>query len=212
MARATPRARPMLRSRLICLTLLLSLGTASLWAADKPFPGVQQLMSPEEFEASGLDKLSDEELKALDQWLLLYTAGEAAVLRSDNTEVRKVAREAEIRSRIQGDFKGWSGETKFRLENGQVKMVKTRQIYTLEKVVAGLATVTPPRARPKRTPLKEKLPRRAAPDIVPGWTRRSRSTRSSRKFHDPPAFPGAPSRPAIHRRAHGRYERALPRW
>ena len=90
------------------------------WAADKPFPGIRQLMSPEEFTASGLDKLSDKELEALDDWLLLYTAGEAAILREDNKEVRKAAKETEILSRIQGDFSGWSGETVFRLENGQV--------------------------------------------------------------------------------------------
>jgi hypothetical protein len=77
-------------------------------------------MSPEEFSASGLDKLSDKELEALDDWLLLYTAGEAAILREDNTEVREAAKEAEILTRIEGDFRGWSGDTVFRLENGQV--------------------------------------------------------------------------------------------
>ena len=100
------------------LALLVTSGFA--WAADKQFPGIEQLMSPEEFAASGLDKLSAEELQALDDWLLVYTAGEAAILRTDNTEVREAAKETEITSRIQGDFKGWSGETVFRLENGQV--------------------------------------------------------------------------------------------
>jgi hypothetical protein len=101
-------------------TLVFSLVFPCAWAADKPFPGIQQLMSPEEFSASGLDKLNDQELKALDDWLLLYTAGEAAILREDNREVREAAKEAEIVSRIQGDFRGWTGETVFRLENGQV--------------------------------------------------------------------------------------------
>jgi hypothetical protein len=108
------------KSNLFGITLVLFIVFPCAWAADKPFPGIQQLMSPEEFTASGLDKLSDEELEALDDWLLLYTAGEAAILREDNKEVRKAARETEILSRIQGDFSGWSGETVFRLENGQV--------------------------------------------------------------------------------------------
>lgn len=102
------------------LTLVFSLVFSSAWAADKPFPGIQQLMNPEEFSASGLDKLSGDELEALDAWLLRYTAGEAAILREDNTEVREAARETEIVSRIQGNFSGWTGETVFRLENGQV--------------------------------------------------------------------------------------------
>ena len=110
----------MAKRALFCLILLSSLGLAAAWAADKPFPGIQQLMSPEDFQASGLDKLSKDELQALDKWLLQYTAGEAALLREDNTEVRKAVKEAEFVTRITGDFKGWSGETIFRLENGQV--------------------------------------------------------------------------------------------
>lgn len=86
-------------------------------------PDVRELMSPEEFGAAGLGKLTPAELEALNRWLLRYTAGEAAVLRSSSNAVREEARKSEatvIRSRIAGPFEGWSGRTLFRLENGQV--------------------------------------------------------------------------------------------
>ena len=89
------------------------------WADDK-FPGIEKLMSPDEFSGSGLDKLSPEELKALDAWLLRYTAGEAVIIRETTPEVREAAKETEITTRITGNFTGWSGETVFRLENGQI--------------------------------------------------------------------------------------------
>lgn len=77
-------------------------------------------MNAAEFDAAGLDKLSPEELAALDAWLLRYTAGEAEMLQRSNEEVREAAEEVRIVSRLQPPFEGWDGNTLFRLENGQV--------------------------------------------------------------------------------------------
>lgn len=77
-------------------------------------------MSPTEFDSAGLDKLSAEELAALDAWLLRYTAGEAEMLQRSNEQVREAADEVRIISRLQPPFEGWDGDTVFRLENGQV--------------------------------------------------------------------------------------------
>ncbi len=96
------------------------LAPGSIAADDKAFPGVKRLMSDEDFEATGLDKLSTEEIEALDAWLLRYTAGDATVLQKSNKEVREATEDYEFVSRITGDFTGWSGKTVFRLENGQV--------------------------------------------------------------------------------------------
>jgi len=109
-------------SKVLLLTtlLLMAAATSLAGAADKPFPGIRNLMTAEEFKAAGLDQLSPEELRQLDTWLLHYTAGEAAILRQDNTEVREASQDFELVTRISGDFRGWSGETVFRLENGQI--------------------------------------------------------------------------------------------
>lgn len=84
------------------------------------FPGIQELMSDDEFNRSGLQKLSEGELKALDSWLIIYTAGDAQILQQSNETVREAEKTIEIESRIVGEFSGWSGDTVFRLENGQV--------------------------------------------------------------------------------------------
>ena len=47
------------------IVLLVLTFTAAASAAEGDFPGVEKLMSPEEFSAAGLDKLSSEERRAL---------------------------------------------------------------------------------------------------------------------------------------------------
>ena len=111
-------------------TYLLSLAIAFLAVLVHPvtraeqqrekFPGVKALMEAEQFEATGLNKLTAEELKALDEWLLLYTAGEAQQLVYTNEEVKEAEKKAEITARIKQPFDGWSGTTVFPMEDGQV--------------------------------------------------------------------------------------------
>ncbi len=88
-------------------------------------------MSSTEFKAAGLEKLSAEELTALNQWLRerAATVPSAAVSSSgfapqpdpsDQRGLRNApSADGDIVSRIPGVFKGWSGGTRFVLENGQ---------------------------------------------------------------------------------------------
>lgn len=87
---------------------------------DSSFPGFEELMTPEEYRASGLQKLTSQEREALSQWLIRYTAEDAPVLINRNEEVKQAAQEQEILSRIVSPFRGWSGNTVFKLENGQI--------------------------------------------------------------------------------------------
>jgi hypothetical protein len=95
---------------------------AAAVAAEAP-PDVRAIMTPDEFKAAGLDRLSPSELEALNRWLLRHTARQASELRQHSElvseEILKVEREG-IRTRIAGEFNGWDGDTIFRLENGQV--------------------------------------------------------------------------------------------
>ena len=104
----------------------------------KDFPGMKELMSEQEFRAAGLDKLSADELKALNNWLLKYTTDDVPELVEEVPELKEsVALKAavapapaaapqpepepeRIESRIPGEFKGWTGKTVFKLENGQI--------------------------------------------------------------------------------------------
>ncbi|MFM7783686.1 MAG: hypothetical protein ACKPE6_03410 [Gammaproteobacteria bacterium] len=96
-----------------CLTL------PALAAED---PDVRSLMTPEEFRAAGLGKLSPAEIEALNRWVVRYTAGEAPVMRAHSEVVREEIKRTDsavTRTRIVGEFRGWYGDTVFRLENGQ---------------------------------------------------------------------------------------------
>ena len=104
----------------------------------KDFPGMKELMSEQEFRAAGLDKLSADELKALNNWLLKYTTDDVPELVEEVPELKEsielkaavtpapvVAPQPEpeperVVSRIPGEFKGWTGKTVFKLENGQI--------------------------------------------------------------------------------------------
>ncbi len=108
----------------VLLFIMLSICTTALadTAQGDSFPGIKALMKKEEFKSSGLDKLTDQEIDQLNQWLIRYTAVEAPIVKT-NAEVEKVAEEEaqkEIHSAIDGAFYGWSGKTTFSLRNGQV--------------------------------------------------------------------------------------------
>ena len=87
----------------------------------KPNAFVPQLMNPETFKELGLDKLSPEAAKKLDEWLsnvvekaynrgISDRAGRAGATKGQDV----------IESRIAGAFEGWDGETVFKLINGQI--------------------------------------------------------------------------------------------
>jgi hypothetical protein len=108
------------------LALLLVLATTGLQAQD--FSSLEERMSAAEFRAAGLDKLSPEELAALNAWLRGRTAGRPAPAggalapapAQDRIGFHDTTEERMVVSRIVGQFTGWDGKTRFELENGQV--------------------------------------------------------------------------------------------
>lgn len=111
----------------VCLILMLSiaglfnLGLSSARAAEGESPAVERLMTPEDFSASGLDKLTDAERAHLSEWLVRYRQGATEGPAPPKTpEQRAEEREVEIAAKVVPAFKGWSGKTIFRLDNGQI--------------------------------------------------------------------------------------------
>jgi hypothetical protein len=109
-----------------CWTLAMLLGpfrTTPVIAqagADSSF-AVQVLMTPSQFDAAGLRKLSPAELRALNAWLVTYTTTVAHIAsRGSVTAAAPPTADATIETRIDGEFSGWEGETVFRLANGQI--------------------------------------------------------------------------------------------
>lgn len=98
----------------------------------KDFPGIEKLMTAEEFSRTGLDALSPEQVRALNEWLVRYTAGEAYVVQTTSEEVRAAVPAFRIEARIVPPFTGWTGQTLFRLDNGQVwqQRIKGRYMFS----------------------------------------------------------------------------------
>ena len=92
------------------------------------FPGVRKAMPAEDYEAAGLEKLSEEEREKLDEFIRSYllssnekVAEKAATEAVDEAVKRKEGGPPQvIQSRIVGPFTGYNGRTTFTLENGQV--------------------------------------------------------------------------------------------
>lgn len=122
--------------------LLAFLITSTAAFADTSFPGVTSIMSLQEFHTAGLDKLTPEQLKALDSAILRHFDG--AVKSAAKQEATKLASESyaleEERSLLQrfglpslslsqdwrskpvltGRVTRWVGGNSFQLENGQI--------------------------------------------------------------------------------------------
>lgn len=94
-------------------------------AAEEILTGsIQKMMSPEEFKAAGLNKLSSEELEKLNAWLQGYREATEKVTEK-KTEKRVAATQSyfhhePIVSRVDGSFAGLKGHTVITLEDGSV--------------------------------------------------------------------------------------------
>lgn len=95
------------------------------------FSSLEERMSAAEFKAAGLDKLSPEELEALNRWLrgqrslqpaYASAAPPASIAEIDRRGLSDGVKSGDfIESRILGEFRGWDGtKTTFELENGMV--------------------------------------------------------------------------------------------
>jgi len=145
------------------LTLILLLASSFSVLAQESFSSVEEQMTGKEFMQSGLGKLTDNELAALNKWLRDHsvatmenrsvtanrttsvpaatTTSKVAVSQSEpqvqSVDTRGFEGKNDDRSTIVsvliGEFKGWDGETVFKLQNGMIwkQSEKSRQITKL---------------------------------------------------------------------------------
>jgi hypothetical protein len=89
-------------------------------AQEKMSEDIQQIMTPGEFKAAGLSKLTPDELAKLNAWLQGYrqvteqAAEKKATARASRTKMDVLV------SRVDGTFNGLTGRTIIRLEDGTV--------------------------------------------------------------------------------------------
>jgi hypothetical protein len=84
---------------------------------------VRRVMTVAEFKDAGLDKLTPDEMKALNAWfgrylVRLYSSVASAPERPPASTA--VATPDVIETQTDGEFNGWDGETIFKLANGQI--------------------------------------------------------------------------------------------
>ena len=112
-------------------------GLEPLAGADKPFD-LRDAMTVDQFRQAGLDKLSAEQMAALNSWVntslhvvprisqapltapVIAPASATAGAFGATMLVPATPEPDKIETRILGSFKGWTGKTVFKLENGQV--------------------------------------------------------------------------------------------
>jgi hypothetical protein len=107
-------------NRFVCILLLpliVSFLTATTVRAEEEPGDIQKMMSPGEFKAAGLDKLSPEELERLNAWLKGYR--ETAVKTAEAKATKEGRRKINVLvSRVDGPFYGLKGNTIIKLEDG----------------------------------------------------------------------------------------------
>lgn len=106
--------------RPLILGLLVAAGGS---AFAQSAPTLEERMSQADFSAAGLDRLSPEQLRFLNEWLGSkgISASVAPIKKRDGTMdyyPDEGAREV-VESSIVGEFTGWHGRTVVKLENGQ---------------------------------------------------------------------------------------------
>src|SRR4029077_2048822 len=92
-------------------------------AREETSGSIQQIMTPEEFKAAGLNKLSPDELQKLDAWLQGYR--QVTEQTAEKKATAKASAESHAKldllvSRVDGAFNGLTGRTLIRLEDGTV--------------------------------------------------------------------------------------------
>jgi hypothetical protein len=116
-------SRSVLRYSILALCTIFTLAPLLRAAREETSGSIQQVMTPEEFKAAGLNKLSPEELQKLNAWLQGYrevaekTAEKKATARAAKVERTKMDL---LVSRVDGTFNGLTGRTVIRLEDGTV--------------------------------------------------------------------------------------------
>mgnify|MGYP001826685734 CR=1 FL=1 len=125
----------------------------SLLAANG-FSSLQEQMTGKEFDAAGLDKLSPQELTALNEWIRSHSLGSLAVAKTTSpvvTASEDIDRrglpsddgenEAPIESRLTGSFSGWDGQTVFKLENGMIWVQDNKDKFHIKEVQNPAVTI-----------------------------------------------------------------------
>lgn len=135
--------------------LFLSVTLSALAAGG--FSSLEEQMTGKEFSAAGLDKLSQQELELLNDWLRSHsvatldtpTASSGAVDSGEDQQESKSDDEDEdeerktVTSKLVGTFDGWDGQTVFELENGMIWTQASKAKFYTKEIKNPIAIIEP---------------------------------------------------------------------
>lgn len=107
--------------RLSCLTLLLVALVPAVPARAQQYDPLAKRMTEAEFRAAGLDRLTPQQMQALDDWLRTHDKPTTRVVDTSGKPVfyPNPNKRQLIEAHMVGEFSGWDGHTLLTLDNGQ---------------------------------------------------------------------------------------------
>lgn len=110
-----------IRFRTFALAALFVLPLTGLPVHAQEAEGLQQRMSAVDFKASGLDKLSPQELAHLEAWLVAHPVVKTRMVSSSGKPVfyPEGQKRSTVEAHLTGEFTGWHGQNLITLDNGQ---------------------------------------------------------------------------------------------
>jgi len=138
------------------IPVLLILSFSAMLVAAEGFSSLEEQMTGKEFSAAGLNKLTPQELEALNNWIRARSLATldaapgavAGVAASTTAEDRRGFKDEDderttITSRIVGRFSGWDGQTVFKLENGMIWEQVDKDKFYVKEIENPVATIEP---------------------------------------------------------------------
>ena len=140
------------------LIVILSLTMPLSVIAAEGFSSLEEQMSGKEFTATGLDKLTPEELEALNKWIRSHSVATLDQPKGGSDTVTADAEGDErgfknkndsetdrspITSRVKGSFTGWNGHAVFELENGMIWEQVDKEKFYIPEVQNPEITIKP---------------------------------------------------------------------
>lgn len=122
------------------ILLALTIGAPSVTAAATP--PLEERMSDAQFNSFGLDKLSPEQLRGLNEWLGAHVP---TVVSPSGKPVfyPEESKRSTVNAKLLGSFTGWSGNTVFRLDNGQEWVQTEPGAYSTRAIENAQITIKP---------------------------------------------------------------------
>lgn len=124
----------------LLLACALSSGNA---LAERPYVAVEQRLSAEQMQSTGLDQLSADQLSLLNRLLRDEQANIVSETEVFTRERTRAEDRTAVDSSLKGDFRGWQNGTVFELENGQRWRVVDGEFHATKRLSQPKVTISP---------------------------------------------------------------------